>query len=272
MHFNPNFGINFDNRKRHLAVNFSTQYFTMKKTITTLFLGLILSTGWAQHAVQRDGGIPVGVDMHYLRGPVAGHGMNGANFDMDFYLSEKFATGFSFEYFGRSVSDTFGFTVGLPRVNYVGLGWNNQLDFWKYNRWRASATFGLFFGGPTLVDRSQKITTQNPDGSKSTQYKTIASNTLFCITPGAEIGYSLLPNANFDLQLSAKLRYRSAEGKTEFSNLDAFNKWYAGIGITIIGIAEPTSSHQDDLRNGPGFNRPPRAPRAPINSPPPIRY
>jgi hypothetical protein len=262
---NLNFGINFDNRKWHLTVTFSTQYFPMKKTITTLFLGLILSTGWAQHAVQRGGGIPVAVDLHYLKGPVAGHGMNGANFDMDFYLSEKFATGFSFEYLGRSVSDTFGFTVGLPRVNYIGLGWNNQFDFWEHNRWRASGTFGLFFGGPTLVDRSQKIVNQNPDGSSSTQYKTIASNALFCITPGVEMGYSLLPNSNFDLQLSAKLRYRSAEGKTEFSNLDAFNQWYAGIGITLLGIAE--RSYEQHQGPSPGFT-PPRPPK----SMPPIRY
>jgi len=243
----------------------------MKKIIFTLLISTLFNHAWAQHAVQRGGGIPVGVDMHYLRGSLAGHGMNGANFDMDFYLTERFATGFSFEYFGRSVADTFGFPIGLPRVNYIGLGWNNQWDFWEANRWRASGTFGLFFGGPTLVDRSQKIITQNPDGSTNTQYQTIASNTLFCITPGVEVGYSLLPNADFDLQLSAKLRYRSAEGKTEFSNLDAFNKWYAGIGITIIGIAERTTSRSFGPGPNPGFT-PPRAPRAPINSPPPIRY
>jgi hypothetical protein len=247
----------------------------MKKLIFTFLLSTILNHAWSQHSIERGGGIPVGVDIHYLRGSLAGHGMNGANFDIDFYLSERFATGFSFEYFGRSVADTFGFPIGLPRVNYVGLGWNNQWDFWEANRWRASATFGLFFGGPTLVDRSQKIITQNPDGSSNSQYKTIASNTLFCITPGVELGYSLLPNADFDLQLSAKLRYRSAEGKTEFSTLDAFNKWYAGIGITIIGLAEPTASHQDDLRHGPGSNHLPRSPRPqrpPRPSNPPIRY
>ncbi len=240
----------------------------MKKSIITLFLSIFLTMAWAQHSIERGGGIPVGVDMHYLRGSLAGHGMNGANFDVDFYLTEKFATGFSFEYFGRSMADTFGFSVGLPRVNYVGLGWNNQLDFWEYNRWRASATFGLFFGGPTLVDRSQKIITQNPDGSSNSQYKTIASNTLFCITPGVELGYSLLPNADFDLQLSAKLRYRSAEGKTEFSTLDAFNKWYAGIGITIVGLAERTSFRDHNHGPNPGFT-PPRPPR---NTPPSIRY
>ncbi|MFY8132496.1 MAG: hypothetical protein ACOVOL_04615, partial [Bacteroidia bacterium] len=83
----------------------------MKKSIITLFLSIFLTTAWAQHSIERGGGIPVGVDMHYLRGSLAGHGMNGANFDVDFYLTEKFATGFSFEYFGRSVADTFGFPI-----------------------------------------------------------------------------------------------------------------------------------------------------------------
>lgn len=197
---------------------------------------------WAQRKSSNEKYLSV--DIGYIHTQLLNKNFNGGNFDFKFYVLPNFSTGLSTNILGTNTTDTFGFSVKRPQLNFISIGWINQFDFYNKNRFRFSASLNNALGITTLTDKeTYSMVWVNNHYQK--QYKQVASNYHYLFEPGIEAGF-LLSNSQSDTKvyLTTKARYRSASNKINFGDPNSISHWYFGIGINFIGLAEEQSSSQ----------------------------
>jgi hypothetical protein len=186
----------------------------------------------------------ISADIGYLNSSILNKNFNsGGYFDFKVFLHPIFSTGLSLNILSINTKDTFGFAVKSPQVTFTSIGWINQIDLYKNKRFRLGASVNNAVGFSTLVDKANyNLVWVNNRYQK--QYQNVSSSVYYLFEPGLDAGYLISnPKKDSKVFLSAKARYRSASGKTNFGDPNSISNWYFGIGINFIGLAEEQSSH-----------------------------
>ncbi|MDR6966605.1 hypothetical protein J2X31_000603 [Flavobacterium arsenatis] len=178
------------------------------------------------------------VDLMAIYTPVLNKDFYGFNFDFKVYVKEKWATGASFSYAGKEVDNNFGYEVERPSLNFLAIGWINQYDVIKKEKFR----LGLNVNNGVIVSRlmdKDVIEEVWTEFGPQENFKRVRTNTFYLFEPGIDASVRLFGNNFFpDFYLTAKAKYRVAVGNARFGETSDFTNYYVGVGVSLIGFME----------------------------------
>lgn len=178
------------------------------------------------------------VDLLGIYSPILSKDFYGFNFDLKWYVQEKWATGFSLSFAGKQIDEDFGYVVGRPLVNHLELGWVNQYDIVKNEKFRfgVDLTNGVLIA--RLFDKDVREEMWTEFGPQEVP-KRIRTNTFYMFEPGINASVRLFKYERFpDIYLTTKAKYRVAVGSARFGNTDDFTNYYFGVGISLMGFKD----------------------------------
>ncbi|GAA4341086.1 hypothetical protein GCM10023184_39240 [Flaviaesturariibacter amylovorans] len=175
-------------------------------------------------------------DFYALNAKVLGHELWGGGLEFKFYPRLRWATGLTLSGSGKAVSDTFGFSIKEPRLQYLEAGWINQYDLWQNKYFRLGINLTNGFAMATLRDNSQTQKVRSRYGEREVP-KRIATNYFYLLQPGLDLSYKVLSNRhNPDFFVNMKARYSKGFGRVRFGEHSAPSTYWFGVGLSLIGF------------------------------------
>ncbi len=160
----------------------------------------------------------------------------GGGLSFKYYPSKKFATGLYLGFSGKSIKDTFGFSVLKPVINNMEIGWLNQYDIVLNQKFRTALVIINGFSYAELRDRAIKERVRTRHGYQYVSKK-IATNYYYLLQPALDVSVKLLGKRhNPDLYVTMRTGYRSVFGSNRFGSKEQFGGFLFAAGISLIGF------------------------------------
>lgn len=196
-------------------------------------LGVLAETTLGADTIQ--GNHEASFDIGAFRAPVLHRNFYGGYLEFRYYLMRRFSTGFTLSLAGRKVTDTFGYSVHQPVLDYYEVGWINTFDLIFTNRFRLGASLNNGLSISRLGHNAEREVRYSRYGS-SKQSKKIATNCLYLLQPGMDFSYRIYSMKHApDFYLVLKAKYRFAAGNPAIGDIEDYQGYNLGIGLSIIG-------------------------------------
>lgn len=178
----------------------------------------------------------ISIDFYALNTKFLNNRLWGGGMEIKYYPQRKWATGLSISIAGKNITDTFGFSIAKPLINYFEIGWLNQYEILQTQAFRVGVNLTNGFAVANLRDRTQLEKRHTRYGDQNVPKK-IAANYYYLLQPGMDLSYKLIPN-NHDpgFFINAKARYSLGFGKKGFGGENVFTGYRFSIGLSLIGF------------------------------------
>lgn len=153
----------------------------------------------------------------------------GISVDIKDSPSKRIGNGLCFFFCDKKISDTFGYRIQKPIVEYAEIKWINQYNFLQKNRMRMNISLINGLSIAWLVDDAIRVNNHS---------KEIARNYFYLLEPGAGFSFKLVSNNSHkkNLWLTAETNYRFVFGHSKFGSTKQFSSYLFGIGILTTGF------------------------------------
>lgn len=160
----------------------------------------------------------------------------GLSMDIKVHPNEKWATGLSLSTTSRRINETYSYIINNPDISYTQIGWINQFDIIKEEKFRFAFQFNSALAVLSLRERDAVEEIWNEEFVA--EYPVILkTNYMFVMEPGVEMAVRVMHKENSpDLYITSKARYRHAIGGSMFGNSEDFSNYFFGIGVSVVGL------------------------------------
>ena len=196
------------------------------------FLGVLYSV--VVHGQQIKSNMPehelnIGFTCNYAR--MLEENFWGGGMEILYYYNHNLASGLSFDYTNKYISNKFGYAIGKPFLSFTTWGWANEICIYRTGRARINMEI---INGVSIAELSDYDET-TPYTYKGTTYnrpKEVAANYYYTIEPGLDIAWRFFTDC---IYMNLKAKYLGMSGSGQFGSTADFSNCNLALGLFYTG-------------------------------------
>jgi hypothetical protein len=170
----------------------------------------------------------------------------GFSLELKYFPMPRYSTGIYIGDASRNVTDTFGYSLQAPHVNYYQFAWINQYDIINRKIFRLSGSLLSGLALAKLEDNGKEVehTVFSKHGAYHTYSEpTVAKNKYFLLRPRFDIACRVLPRSIKvpAMYVLMSIGYNLVSGESNFSTTKEFSSYVVSAGVSIGGFLGDTT-------------------------------
>ncbi len=163
----------------------------------------------------------------------------GGNYNLNFYLTSKYALGLSMTHSTKKISQNFGFLIEEPIIYYYEFGIINHYDFFNTDKLKVGVNLNNGVVISELGDEAKQVDYLTSGGKYKKRALEVSKNTFYLLEPGIDALWLIykIPTLG-GVYLNPKIKYRMVLGKANHAETKDFSGVYFGLGLTLTDMED----------------------------------